>query len=131
MINQLYLKRAENIRRDYLKLVRELNNYDKMAKQLAESIQLRVGQLNDLYKEIDSEKVSNVEAAKDKLNTIMINLERDVNSIDQKIKNINKKMDQLREDEVKLYKELKQKYNTSDEELKNEINQHLKKKMLN
>ena len=131
MINQLYLKRAENIRRDYLKLVRELNNYDKMANQLAESIQLRVGQLNDLYKEIDSEKVSNVEAAKDKLNTIMINLERDVNSIDQKIKNINKKMDQLREDEVKLYKELKQKYNTSDEELKNEINQHLKKKMLN
>ena len=131
MINQLYLKRAENIRRDYLKLVRELNNYDKMAKQLAESLQLRVGQLNDLYKEIDSEKVSNVEAAKDKLNTIMINLERDVNSIDQKIKNINKKMDQLREDEVKLYKELKQKYNTSDEELKNEINQHLKKKMLN
>ena len=131
MINQLYLKRAENIRRDYLKLVRELNNYDKMAKQLAESIQLRVGQLNDLYKEIDSEKVSNVEVAKDKLNTIMINLERDVNSIDQKIKNINKKMDQLREDEVKLYKELKQKYNTSDEELKNEINQHLKKKMLN
>ena len=131
MINQLYLKRAENIRRDYLKLVRELNNYDNMAKQLAESIQLRVGQLNDLYKEIDSEKVSNVEVAKDKLNTIMINLERDVNSIDQKIKNINKKMDQLREDEVKLYKELKQKYNTSDEELKNEINQHLKKKMLN
>lgn len=131
MINELYLKRAENIRRDYLKLVRELNNYDKMAKQLAESLQLRVGQLNDLYKEIDSEKVSNVEAAKDKLNTIMINLERDVNSIDQKIKNINKKMDQLREDEVKLYKELKQKYNTSDEELKNEINQHLKKKMLN
>ena len=131
MINQLYLKRAENIRRDYLKLVTELNNYDKMAKQLAESLQLRVGQLNDLYKEIDSEKVSNVEAAKDKLNTIMINLERDVNSIDGKIRKIDQEMDQLRKDEDQLYKELKQKYNTSDEELKNEINQHLKKKMLN
>lgn len=129
MISDLFLKRAENIRKDYHKLRYELDRYDRLASQLAVDLENRMGDLKKLLTDIESKKVNNINAGKEKLNTIMIELERNINNVDSKIRHVNEKMDQLKIDEQSLYKELKQKYpNKSDDELKNEIINHLKQK---
>jgi chromosome segregation ATPase len=128
MISELYLKRAVNIRRDYVDIMTNIQRYELIAKELTESLEDRMNDLKGLLEKINSGKVNDMGTAKEKLNDIMLDTERNINNVDTKISSLNDKMDKLRTDEQQLYLEMKQTYpNMSDESMKLELSNYLKK----
>ena len=58
----------------------------------------------------------------------MMELETEINSNETFINNLNKNIDKLKEDEVLLYKDIKQRYpEMNDSEIKNEVQEYIQK----
>jgi len=130
MIQEIYLKRALNIRKEYLSIKSNMDEYDKFAKNLLISIDDRTKELHELQKKIEEKKITDIETAKDKLMEILINLETEANGIEDIINNMNLKIDNLKVNEQDLYKELKYKYpELKDNDLKREIYDYITSKL--
>jgi len=72
-----------------------------------------------------------LDVARQKLDEIVLRTEDDMNKIDASIDDLNKKMDKLREEEIYLYREIKQVYSDlSDEQIRTYIQEALKKQNL-
>jgi hypothetical protein len=131
MISELYLKRAVKIRKEYIKLVNDIQTYEKIAHDLISSISERKSDLENLLDSLNQKRISNPDVAKQKLDEIIVQTEDDMNKVDASIEVINKKMDKLREDEVYLYKEIKSVYSDfTDDEIRKFIFEELKKQNL-
>lgn len=131
MISDLYLKRAVKIRKEYIKLVNDIQTYEKIAHDLISSISERKSDLENLLDSLNQKRISNPDVAKQKLDEIIVQTEDDMNKVDASIEVINKKMDKLREDEVYLYKEIKSVYSDfTDDEIRKFIFEELKKQNL-
>jgi hypothetical protein len=131
MISELYLKRAVKIRKEYIKLVNDIQTYEKIAHDLISSISDRKSDLENLLDSLNQKRISNPDVAKQKLDEIIVQTEDDMNKVDASIEAINKKMDKLREDEVYLYKEIKSVYSDfTDDEIRKFIFEELKKQNL-
>lgn len=131
MISELYIKRAIKIRKEYLKLVKDIHSYERIAHDLVSSISDRKQDLENLLESLNKNQITNADIAKQKLDEIMIKTEDDMNKVDASIDSLNKKMDRLREEEIYLYKEIKQVYSDiPDEEIRNYIQESLKKQKL-
>lgn len=127
MINQLYLKKAANIRIEYIEITRNIQRYENIAKELAETITVRMEELESLLEAINNKKVSSIETAKSELEEIMVNTEMDMNKVDTQIDDLVSKMENLAKQEKDLYRDIKQTYpEKSDEDLKVEIQTYLK-----
>lgn len=128
MIQSLYLKRAASIRKEYLSIIRDIESYENIAKELSDSISQRTKELEQLLENLNNNRVSNADSAKQNLHNIMIQTEDDMNKVDKSIDVLSLKIERLKSDEMVLYREIKQSYfNLTDEEIKNEIQEHLKK----
>ena len=58
----------------------------------------------------------------------MVQTEDDVNKVDVSIDKLNSKIEKLKQDEINLYKEIKNVYyQLSDEEIREQVQTHLKK----
>ncbi len=131
MISELYLKRAVNIRTDYIDIVRNIKKYEDIAKELSGSLESRMEDLKGLLEKINAGKINDMGTAKEKLNAIMIDTESNINGVDGKISTLNDRMDKLKVDETTLYKEMKQSYpDMSDVDMKNELSEYLIKMKL-
>ena len=128
MIQSLYLKRAASIRKEYLSIIRDIESYEKIAKELSDSISQRTKELESLLENLNGNRVSNADSAKQELHNIMIQTEDDMNKVDKSINKLSLKIERLKNDEMVLYREIKQSYfNLTDDEIKSEIQEHLKK----
>lgn len=128
MISELYLKRAVSIRKDYIKIVSDIESYEKVAKSLSDSISLRTKELESVLEKLNQNKYNNVDAAQQELQSIMIQTEDDVNKVDVSIDKLNLKIEKLKQDEINLYKEIKNVYyQLSDEDIREQVQTHLKK----
>jgi len=131
MINQLYLQKASNIRKDYIDIIHNIKKYEEIAGQLSESVELRMHELENLLADINSKKISSVDVAKRELENIMISTEIDMNKVDKQIDSLVIKMDSLKEEEKSLYRDIRQTYpEKSDEDLKIEIHKYLQENNL-
>jgi predicted MarR family transcription regulator len=131
MIQEIYLKRAIKIRKEYLKIVKDINSYELVAKDLITCISDRKKELEDLLESLNQNKIHNADVARQKLDEIVLRTEDDMNKIDTSIDDLNKKMDKLREEEIYLYREIKQVYSDlSDEQIRTYIQEALKKQNL-
>ena len=131
MISDLYIKRAVKIRKEYIKLVKDINSYENIANDLISSISNRKKDLEDLLESLNQNRITNADIASQKLDEIVVQTEDDMNKVDATIDSLNKKMDKLREEEMYLYKEIKQVYSdVSDDDLRNYIQEALKKQNL-
>lgn len=131
MISELYIKRAIKIRKEYLKLVKDINSYETIANDLISSISDRKKDLENLLESLNQNRITNADIARQKLDEIVLQTEDDMNKVDATIDSLNKKMDKLREEEMYLYREIKQVYSDiSDDDLKNYIQEALKKQNL-
>ena len=127
MINKLYLTKAATIRKNYLKLISDINSYEALAKGLINSIQVRTNELESLLENLNNGKVKGSDSAKDELHKIMISAEQDVQHVDKSINDIEKKMEKLKKVELSLYRDIKQTYiELSDSQIKSEIDEYLK-----
>lgn len=131
MISELYIKRAVKIRKEYLKLVKDINSYESIAHDLISSISDRKKDLENLLESLNQNRITNADIARQKLDEIVLQTEDDMNKVDVTIDSLNKKMDKLREEEMYLYKEIKQVYSDiPDVDLRNYIQEALKRQNL-
>lgn len=127
MIQELYLKKAAKIRKDYLSIVNDIKSYELVAKDLLNSLQLATDGLESTMEKIDNGSIRDSERD-EKLQKIFIDLEHDMNNIEKSVNKLNGSMDKLRTDEIDLHKQIKQVYfNLSDEEIKKEVQDYLVK----
>ena len=127
MIQEIFLKRAYNIRKEYLGIRNNIDDYEKNIKLLLKKLEEKAVSLQDLKDKIDSNKINDPEMAKSELLKIMMELEDEINSNDGYINRLNTNIDRLKEDEISLFRDIKQRYpEMTDIEIKNEVQDYIK-----
>ena len=128
MIQEIFLKRAYNIRKEYLGIRNNIDDYEKNVKLLLRKLEEKSFSLQDLKDKIDSNKIHDPEMAKSELLKIMMELEDEINNNDGYINRLNTNIDRLKEDEISLFRDIKQRYpEMTDSEIKNEVQDYIKK----
>lgn len=131
MISELYLKRAVTLRKEYLKIITDIERYEKIAQSLSHSISSRTKDLENLLERLNQNKIHNADMAQQELQNIMVQTEDDINKVDVSIDKLNLQIENLAKEEVLLFKEIKNVYyQLSDEEIKSQVQTHLKKQNL-
>lgn len=127
MINEIYLKKALNIRKDYLDVVNNINRYEEFAQNLLKNISNKSDDLKELQEKINAGRVKSIDKAKDELMSIILGLEEEGNQIEVMVDSMNKKIEKLKEDETSLYRDIKQSYqDLSDSVIKSEVSNYIK-----
>ena len=128
MIQEIFLKRAVNIRKDYLNLTTDLSAYERMLRDIVSTIGEKHQDLIEIKNKIDDTKISSVDSAKSEFLKILIDLENDSNTLEKYIESINEKMDDLKKNELDLFRDIRQRYpEMSDSEIKSEVQEYIKK----
>lgn len=128
MIQEIFLKRAYNIRKEYLGIRHNIEDYEKNVKLLLKTLEEKSINLQDLKDKIDSNKIHDPEMAKSELLKIMMELEDEINKNDGYINRLNTNIDRLKEDEISLFRDIKQRYpEMTDSEIKSEVQDYIKK----
>lgn len=128
MIAESLLNRAAIIRKDYIKIMKDIQSYENISRDLISSLELRKNQFESLLEKVEGKKVTDAKTAAEELQKVLIDLELDLNRVDSSVKALTSDIDRLKEDEVKLHQEIKHSYpNLNDEEIKSEVRTFLKK----
>ena len=128
MIQEIFLKRAYNIRKHYLRIRHNIDEYEKNVKLLLKTLEGKSVDLQELKDKIDTNKIHDPEMAKSELLKIMMELEDEINKGDGYINRLNTNIDKLKEDEISLFRDIKQRYpEMTDQDIKNEVQDYIKK----
>lgn len=126
MISELYLKRAFSIRKEYLKIRSDIERYELIAKDLLNSLESRKDDFEKILEDLKLNKFNSPDSAKNKIHEVVLKTEEDMNRVDKSVNDLNKRIDQLKEDEINLYKELKRTYtDLSDEQIKKCVQEYM------
>lgn len=127
MIQELYLKKAVKIRKDYLNIVNDIKSYEKIAKDIINTLQLATDNLESTMEKVNAGTLSE-KTRDERLQKTFIDLEQDMNNIEKSVNKLNSSMEKLKMDEIDLHKQIKQVYfNLSDEEIRKEVQDYLVK----
>jgi uncharacterized coiled-coil DUF342 family protein len=127
MIQEFFLKKALNIRREYLEITNNINTYENMVSGILKSLTKNSDELESLKKKIDDKKVTDIEFAKSEMLKIIMELEQEANKTGSHINKLNRDIDNLREQEIQLHKDIKERYpQLNDVEIKKEIQDYIK-----
>jgi chromosome segregation ATPase len=128
MIQEIFLKRAVNIRKEYISIKYDISSYEKNIRDILNALESKAVDLNELKTKLDENKIHDPEMAKSQLLKIMMELETEINTNETFINNLNKNIDKLKNDEVLLYRDIKQRYpEMNDSEIKNEVQEYIQK----
>jgi len=128
MIQEIFLKRAANIRKEYLRIRYDISSYEKNVKDLLWALEQKSTDLNELKVKLDSNRINSAEQAKTELLNIMMEIEDETNKNEKYVDNLNKNIEKLKEDEVFLFRDIKQRYpEMNDADIKEEVQNYIKK----
>jgi chromosome segregation ATPase len=128
MIQEIFLKRAANIRKEYLRIRFDISSYEKNVKDLLWALEQKSTDLNELKVKLDSNRINSAEQAKTELLNIMMEIEDETNKNEKYVDNLNKNIEKLKEDEVFLFRDIKQRYpEMNDADIKEEVQNYIKK----
>jgi uncharacterized protein YdiU (UPF0061 family) len=128
MIQEIFLKRAFNIRKEYILIKYNISLYEKNIRDILTILEEKAVDLNDLKINLDQNKINDPEMAKSKLLKIIMELESEINNSETFVNNLNKNIDKLKEDENQLFRDIKQRYpEMVDSEIKNEVQEYIQK----
>jgi len=128
MISQIFIDRAVGIRKEYLSLNRDANNYKKLIENLKNKVEDTIGGLEDIIKNIDN---LTEDETKQKSLKFIFELEEETQKIQKMVDPINDKIQQLVKEEQSLYDQIKLNYiELSNEEILTIIQNELKKRNL-
>jgi predicted nucleic acid-binding Zn-ribbon protein len=99
-----------------------------MLRDIVSTIGEKHQDLIEIKNKIDDTKISSVDSAKSEFLKILIDLENDSNTLEKYIESINEKMDDLKKNELDLFRDIRQRYpEMSDSEIKSEVQEYIKK----
>lgn len=128
MINDLFLKKAVEIRKEYLKITKDIESYERSIRDLLKLIENSSNDLSDFMEKLNNNKIVSSENAKNDLLKIILNLENEYNNNEKQINLLNEGVENLKKSELNLFKEIKQRYSDiSDSDIKKEVQEYIAK----
>jgi hypothetical protein len=128
MIQEIFLKRAANIRKEFLSIQKEANNYERALNGFVKMIDNTSNNVEDFLERLNSNALSDPEKAKQDLLEIFVNLENEYNKTSSSIGNVEDKIEHLKKEELTLFRDIKQRYpELSDSQIKSEIQDYIHK----
>ncbi len=128
MIQEIFLKRAALIRKEYLSTQKKTIDYEKSLKQLVGMIDTTSKDLDDFLEKLNSNYLNEPEEAKQGLLKIFMNLEDEYNKTSKSIDGAEEIIEKLKKQEIELFKDIKQRYpEMSDGQIRNEIQSYIDK----
>jgi len=116
MIDENFIQAAIKIRRQYLKLINNLNFYKTQANKVLSNLQDIIEKLENISKNVDSDP--NSEATSAKLVEVLKDLEKEGNQVNQLIDPLNTEIEKLAIEEKELWNKIKEKHsNISDNQI--------------
>jgi len=126
-ISENLLKSALRIRKDYLKIKNEIDNYDDLTKSFVSSLDTKTTDLQDLYEKINNGSIKNTDHAKEEMMKIILGLETSSLEIESEIDSLNESIEVLQKEEGNLYLKIKEKYSDlSDDQIVDEVLSYVK-----
>lgn len=125
MIDKSYIDSARSIKKEFTELSDKLSDYQNYVEQLLNNFRKIANDLehwrkNDLMKEESVQSAGNFMISK------LDEIEQETEKLNKKIDPINKKIEKLREEEVKLYKLIKERYpNLTDSQIIRQIHENI------
>ena len=135
MVDEVFLQKAVQIRRTYLKLSNNLNLYAKKANGVVKSLDELIERINKLQNEIQQEKNQNdktvAENAAKEMTKIVEDLESEGLKLQQHMDPINKDIEKLALEEQELYRQIKEKNShLTDEQIIESVRKRLEQENL-
>jgi chromosome segregation ATPase len=131
MIDEIYLLKAAQIRKDYLNLNKDIDNVEHTIKNFLPLLEDHQGDLESIQKEVNQGSLTDKTLFSEKLIRIITNLEVETSNYEKMVDKIHDKMDSLREDEDQLFVQIKNKYTDIPlSVIKEEVNKYLKSQNL-
>jgi chromosome segregation ATPase len=131
MIDEIYLLKAAQIRKDYLNLNKDIDNVEHTIKNFLPLLEEHQGDLESIQKEVNQGSLTDKTLFSEKLIRIITNLEVETSNYEKMVDKIHDKMDLLREDEDQLFVQIKNKYTDLPlSVIKEEVNKYLKSQNL-
>ncbi len=128
MIQEIFLKRAALIRKEYLSTQKKTIDYEKSLKQLIGMIDTTSKDLDDFLEKLNSNYLNEPEEAKQGLLKIFMNLEDEYNKTSKSIDSAEEIIEKLKKQEIELFKDIKQRYpEMTDGQIRNEIQDYINK----
>lgn len=128
MIQEIFLRKALNIKKKYNSIVRGIDSYEKNLKTLLSTLESKQEDFIGLKEKLDLNKFDDPDKAKNEFLKLLLELENEVNGNEIQVNSIDKQIDDLRKEELDLYKDIKQRYpELTDNQIKKEIYEYLNK----
>ncbi len=128
MIEERFIKRAVEIRRDYVKITRDISVYESKAKQVLETLESTVAKLNSIQDKIKNKVITNADDASKKIMDILSDVEKEGERLEKMIDPLNDQIEKLRVEENELYRLIKEKHpKISDQDIVRQIQEEIKK----
>lgn len=128
MIDERFIKRAVEIRRDYVKITRDISVYESKAKQVLETLESTVAKLNSIQDKIKKKVITNADDASKKIMDILSDVEKEGERLEKMIDPLNDQIEKLRVEENELYRLIKEKHpKISDQDIVRQIQEEIKK----
>jgi DNA repair ATPase RecN len=126
MINEQFLQSAVNIRRKYLKVINNMDLYQKRANEIVQILEKSISDLEKLQKDVSSNKSTSAEIAINKLLEVIKTVEDEGNRLEKLVEPINDEIEKLSKEENTLYLAIKDKYpQLSDDEIVKQVSERL------
>lgn len=131
MIDELYLLKAAQIRKDYLNLNKDIDNVEHTIKNFLPLLEEQQVDLEKIQKDVDKGALTDKTLFSEKLIRIITNIELETSNYEKMVDQVHEKMDKLREDEEELFIQIKNKYTDLPLSIiKEEVNKYLKSQNL-
>jgi predicted nucleic acid-binding Zn-ribbon protein len=126
MIDEVFLKSAINIRRQYLKVSNNMEFYHNKAKDVVNKLEETLKKLDDLQKDYTVDKKISNESAINELMKILKDVEDEGNRLEKLADPMNKEIEKLSKEENELYRQIKEKHkDLTDEQIINSVQERL------
>jgi Mor family transcriptional regulator len=131
MIDEFFLERAIQIRKTYLNLNNNMDNYQKKAKIVHDNLKQTIEKITKMQEDIEKGTLKDPKIASEKVLNILSEIEAEGESLNKSIDPINKQIEKLAVEEKELYRQIREKhYNLSEEQIVNVVRERLIKENL-
>jgi phage shock protein A len=130
MIDEIYLLKAAQIRKDYLNLNKDIDNVEHTIKNFLPLFDTQQKELDEIKDKVDRGLLTDKEDFSKSLIRIIEELEQATSKYEDLVDDVQEQIEDLQEDEEELFNKIRSKYDIPISVVREEVNKYLQKQNL-